>query len=26
VIATHEHKGDLKTSEMSFLLHRVLVL
>jgi hypothetical protein len=25
VIATHEHKGDLKTSEMSFLLHRVLV-
>jgi hypothetical protein len=25
VIQAHEYKGDLKTSEMSFLLHRVLV-
>jgi hypothetical protein len=25
VIETHERTGDLKTSEMSFLLHRALV-
>jgi hypothetical protein len=25
VTETHDHKGDFKTSEMSFLLHRVLV-